>query len=89
MVVNILHDKTFWFFGSHFLGGRCGRPLLFEREIRSARRALARLAVLQDEVRRLRLSNSVSFLASPDKKNFCFLFWRGIIKVRQTTKRLF
>jgi len=44
-VVNILHDKTFWFFGNHFAGGAKRRPVHFEREILFARRALARLAV--------------------------------------------
>ena len=50
-VVNILHDKTFRFFGNHFAGGTKRRPVRFEGEILSARRALTRLAALQNEVR--------------------------------------
>ena len=50
VVVNILHNPTFFFFPDEFAGGRNGRPLRFERRINFARRALARLAVLQNEV---------------------------------------
>ena len=74
VVVNILRNKTFFFFPDEFAGGRNGRPLRFERGINFARRAVARLAVLQNEVLRCDF-NSVSFFALPDKKNFCF--WVG------------
>ena len=66
-VVNILHDKTFRLFGSHFAGGAKRRPVRFERRILSARRAVARLAVSQNEVRRLRFLNSVSSCFAPKR----------------------
>ena len=88
VVVNILHDKTFFFFSDEIAGGRNGRPLRFERGIRFARRAAARLAILQNKVVVCDF-NSVSFFASPDKKNFCFWFGCDIMKLRQTNQLLF
>jgi len=64
-VVNILQHKTFCKFADHFGGGAKHRPRIFPRQILSARRAKARLAVGQDEVRLPCDSNSVSFLLCP------------------------
>jgi hypothetical protein len=50
VVVNILHNKTFFFFPNEIAGGAKRRPLRFERGIRFARPAKAGLAVLQNEV---------------------------------------
>jgi len=51
LVVNILHNQTFCKFAVHFGGGAKRRPSILPRQILSARRAQARLAVGQDEVR--------------------------------------
>ena len=48
---SLLHDKTSFSFLEIFAGGAKRRPVRFEGEIRSARRAAARLAILQNEVR--------------------------------------
>jgi hypothetical protein len=50
---NILQNFTFRFFTKHLVGGSQSRPLVLWGEILSARRAVARLAVGQDEVRNL------------------------------------
>jgi hypothetical protein len=53
------------------VGGRNGRPVLFERKIRSARRAVARLTVLQNEVR-LAILKFCLVLLCPQKRIFAF-----------------
>jgi len=52
-VIKILHNLTFRDFSDFFAGGAERRPVRFEREIVSARRADARLAARQKEVRYL------------------------------------
>jgi hypothetical protein len=64
-VVKIHHNLTFCKFPDHF-GGRAKRvPSISLRQILSARRAQARLAVGQEEVRLPRNFNSVSDLLCP------------------------
>jgi hypothetical protein len=67
-VIKILQDCKFRFLTNESVGGTKCRPLVFPRQILSARRAQARLAVGQDEVR-----NPMQFyICLPDKKNFCY-----------------
>ncbi|MFH1967954.1 MAG: hypothetical protein ABIJ84_01045 [bacterium] len=56
-----LHDKTFFSFLEIFAGGAKRRPVRFEGGIRFARRATARLAILQNEVRAENISASDLF----------------------------
>jgi len=57
--VKIHHNLTLCKFSDHFGGGTKCRPSVFPRQILSARRAQARLAVDQDKVRLPCDSNSV------------------------------
>src|SRR3989344_1640365 len=60
LVVNILHNQTFFKFADHFGGGAKRRPSISPRQIISARRAQARIAVGQDKVQLPCDLNSVS-----------------------------
>ena len=63
--VKIHQNLTFCNLTAHFGGGTKCRPNISPRQILSARRAQARLAVGQDEVRLPRDFNSVSDLLCP------------------------
>ena len=63
--VKIHQNLTFCNLTNFFVGGAKRRPLIFPRQILSARRAQARLAVGQDEVRLPCDFNSVSDLLCP------------------------
>ena len=63
--VKIHHNLTFCNNTNFFVGGAKRHPLIFPRQILSARRAQARLAVGQDEVRLPCDFNSISDLLCP------------------------
>jgi hypothetical protein len=81
----MLHNQTFFVFLEIFAGGAKRRPVRFRWGIRSARRAVARLAVCQNEVSSLRFC----FAQQKEFLPFLCLWYNKIVEVNQSGKRYF